>query len=157
MRLVDLKPHWINLPQAATGVRFYIGVSFLCPTDEHSLCPTCGAMRGRRLAFNFWPPIDPDNAAASMSGEYPHAGFHQRVSGETFDTLTIAPSIGLDPIWHGTIKNGEILPDPIPQKTGEPTVAFAKEMVQYLRDNPESKYQLMPMILGDPDKWATRA
>ncbi len=109
MRLVDLKPRWINLPQAAPGVRFYIGVSFLCPTDEHSPCPTCGGQRGRRLAVRFWPPIDPDNALAMM-GDYPHANFHQRVSGDTFDTLTLSPSIGLDPIWHGTITNGEILP-----------------------------------------------
>lgn len=110
MRLANLKPKWINLPQAAPGVRFYIGVSFLCPTDEHSPCPTCGTQRGRRLAFNFWPPIDPDNALALMTGGYPHAGFHARVSGDTFDTLTIKPSIGLDPIWHGHITNGEISP-----------------------------------------------
>lgn len=34
MRLIDLKPRWVNLPGAADGVRFYIGLSFLCPTDE---------------------------------------------------------------------------------------------------------------------------
>jgi hypothetical protein len=107
-RLVDLKPRWINLPGAADGVRFYIGLSFLNPNDEHAPCPTCGAQRGRRLAVNFWPPIDPDNLLALM-GDYPHANFHTR-SGETFDTITILPSIGLDPIWHGTITNGEVLP-----------------------------------------------
>ena len=113
MRLIDLKPKWVNLSQAATGVRFYIGVSFLCPTDEHSPCPTCGTMRGRRLAFNFWPPIDPDNLLSEMdavSMEMYSAKFHRRVSGDTFDTLTIAPSIGLDPVWHGNIANGEIRP-----------------------------------------------
>lgn len=113
MRLADLKPHWVNLSQAAPGVLFYIGVSFLCSTDEHIPCPTCGTMRGRRLAFNFWPPIDPENLLAAMdakSMEMYSAKFYRRVSGDTFDTLTIAPSIRLDPIWHGTINNGEILP-----------------------------------------------
>jgi hypothetical protein len=107
MRLVDLAPHWINIPAAADGVRFYIGVSFLCPHCEHTPCPTCGHQRGNRLAFNFWPPIDPDGWL-SKGVDYPHERFHQRVSGETFDTLTITPSIGLDPHWHGTITNGEI-------------------------------------------------
>jgi hypothetical protein len=109
MRLVDLAPHWISMLQAAPGVKFYIGVSFLCPTDEHTPCPTCGAQRGRRLAVSFWPPIDPENVLALM-GNYPHEHFHKRVNGETFDTLTITPSIGLDPTWHGSITNGEILP-----------------------------------------------
>jgi hypothetical protein len=107
-RLVNLAPHWINLPQAAPGVKFYIGVSFLNPMDEHTPCPTCGAQRGRRLACSFWPPIDPDNIIGMMT-EYPHDKFHTRVKGDTFDTLTIRPSIGLDPLWHGTITDGEVL------------------------------------------------
>lgn len=109
MRLTDLAPRWVNMPQAAPGVRFYIGVSFLCPTDDHGSCPTCGHQRGRRLAFSFWPPIDPDNLLG-RGIEYPHDNFHTRVSGETFDTLTITPSIGLDPVWHGNITAGEITP-----------------------------------------------
>lgn len=109
MRLIDLNPRWVNLTNAAPGVQFYTGVSFLCPTDDHSPCPTCGAQRGRRLAVRFWPPIDPSDCL-SLMGDYPHKGFHTRVSGETFDTLTIAPSIGFDPIWHGNINNGEITP-----------------------------------------------
>jgi hypothetical protein len=108
-RLIDLSPHWVNIPQAATDVRFYIGVSFLCPHCDHTPCPTCGSQRGKRLAFHFWPPVDPDDLLA-RGIEYPHDGWHQRVSGETFDTLTISPSIGLDPHWHGTIENGELKP-----------------------------------------------
>jgi hypothetical protein len=94
-------------------VRFYIGVSFLHPNHDHSKCPTCGASRERRLAFSFWPPIDPDNLLSNMdvaSMEQWSARFHRRVSGETFDTLTIMPSIGLDPLWHGNITNGEVTP-----------------------------------------------
>ena len=108
-RLVDYNPHWVNLPQAADGVRFIIGVSFINPMGERGPCPTCGHNRDKRLAVNFWPPIDPDDLLGKGI-EYPHGGFHKRVSGETFDTLTISPSIGLDPLWHGNIVNGEITP-----------------------------------------------
>lgn len=106
--LADLEPHWVNIPQAAPGVRFYIGVSFINPNGERGPCPTCGHNRDKRLAFNFWPPVDPDNLLA-RGIEYPHDGWHQRVSGDTFDTLTISPSIGLDPFWHGHIENGQLI------------------------------------------------
>jgi hypothetical protein len=115
-RLTDWSPHWVNIPQAADGVKIYIGVSFLCPHCSHSPCPTCGAQRGKRVAFSFWPPIIPEdnvigrNFATQIVENIPHTLFHQRVSGESFETLTIAPSIGLDPHWHGTIENGECKP-----------------------------------------------
>jgi len=105
VRLVDLAPHWISIPNIADGVKFYIGVSFLCPHCEHSVCPTCSAARGKRLAFSFWPPIDPDGWGSRIT-EIPHAHFHSRMSGESFETLTIEPSIGLDQHWHGRITEG---------------------------------------------------
>lgn len=108
-RLTDYDPHWVNMPQAAPGVRFYIGVSFINPMGERGPCPTCHKQQDQRLAFNFWPPIDPDDLLG-RGITYPHDRFHTRASGETFDTLTITPSIGLDPIWHGNITNGEIAP-----------------------------------------------
>lgn len=109
MRLTDLSPHWVQPGQwSDQSPPFYIGVSFLCPHCEHTKCPTCGTQRGRRLAFNFWPPIDPEGCLGRIT-EVPHKNFHQRVSGDTFDTLTIQPSIGLDPHWHGQIINGEML------------------------------------------------
>jgi len=111
MRLADLAPHWVQPSQwAAASPPFYIGVSFLCPHCEHTPCPTCGTQRGKRLAFSFWPPIDPEQVLGRMFKDYPHNGFHKRVSGETFGTLTISPSIGLDPHWHGNLINGELLP-----------------------------------------------
>lgn len=110
MRLIDLAPHWISFNGVAEGVKFYFGVSFLCPHCDHTNCPTCGTQRGKRLAFSFWPPIDPDGWEAKGISLPPHDKFHQRVSGETFDTLTIKPSVGLDPHWHGTITNGELNP-----------------------------------------------
>lgn len=114
-RLTDWSPHWVNIPQAADGVKIYIGVSFLCPHCSHSPRPTCGAQRGKRIAFSFWPPIIPadcgiDRALAEQcAAQIPHDKFHQRVSGETFETLTINPSIGFDAggHWHGRITNGD--------------------------------------------------
>lgn len=107
-KLTNLAPHWIQPSNWSAGP-FYIGVSFLCPHCDHTPCPTCGAQRGKRLAFSFWPPIDPEGWEARGT-PIPHDGFHRRISGETFDTLTIKPSIGLDPHWHGNIENGVLTP-----------------------------------------------
>jgi hypothetical protein len=109
MRLTDLKPHWIGLNQWASESVFIIGLSFLCPHCDPNL-PEHGENRRRRLAVNFWPPIDPDKLMGRMFSELPHDGYHRRESGDSFDTLTIEPSIGFDSIghWHGRITNGEI-------------------------------------------------
>lgn len=112
MRLAALNPHWIQPSQwSAQADPFYIGVSFMCPHCPSTVCPTCGADRGKRLAVKFWPPIDPAGWQERVTA-IPHEGFHQRVSGETFDTLTLNPSVGFDAIghWHGTIINGELAP-----------------------------------------------
>jgi hypothetical protein len=111
VKLTELQPHWVQPPQwSEQGPKFYIGVSFLCPHCVHTPCPTCGAQRGKRLAVSFWPPIDPESAMGRMFDYQPMPGAHQRVSGETFDTLTLAPSIGFDnpPHFHGRIENGEV-------------------------------------------------
>lgn len=109
-KLSDLEPHWVGLPYwSEQSPPFYIGVSFLCPHCDHSPCPTCGAHRGKRLAVKFWPPIDPGNLIDKIT--HPdHSGFHKHVSGDTFDTLTLAPSVGLEPHWHGNITNGVLSP-----------------------------------------------
>lgn len=112
-RLIYWSPHWINLPSAADGVKAYIGISFLCPHCTHTPCPTCGAQRGKRVAVSFWPPIIPnDQENPEMIRQaletVPHDTFHSRVSGDTFETLTLNPSIGFEQIghWHGRITNG---------------------------------------------------
>lgn len=110
MRLIDCKPHWVTLANWSVPEPFYIGVSFLCPHCPVEL-PEHGAERRRRLAVAFWPPIDPANWLARMSAEPKPPGAHQRVSGDTFDTLTIEPSIGFDNIghWHGRITAGAMV------------------------------------------------
>lgn len=108
-RLIDYEPHWVTFPNIAEGVRFYYGVSFINPMGQRGPCPTCGKRQDERLAVTFWPPVDPDGWESKITLP-DHSKFHKRVSGETFDTLTIFPSIGLDPRWHGNITDGEILP-----------------------------------------------
>ena len=113
MKLIDYKPHWIQPASwADLAPPFYIGLSFLCPHCPHSPCPTCGAMRSKRLAFSFWPPIDPTAARGKLfQWPEPTVRTHQRVSGDTFETLTIEPSVGFeaDGHWHGRITNGELV------------------------------------------------
>ena len=110
MRLSELAPRWVTLAQWASPSPFYTGVSFLCPCCEHTPCPTCGHERGKRLAFQFWPPIDPDGLLG-MVFELADNNGHRRIAGDTFDTLTIEPSVGFEQIghWHGRITNGEMI------------------------------------------------
>jgi len=106
MKLLDLDPHWITfgyLPPEDAGKRLYIGIRFNCP---HCLT--------QRLAVMFTPPIDDnvlwkyatwDHYADVISQE----GKWNR-TGETFETLTLKPSINTEfhGHWHGFIENGEI-------------------------------------------------
>lgn len=107
MKLTELEPHWIGLNGWAAEEPFYIGLSFLCPHCPAD-APEHGERRRRRLAVSFWPPIDPGNWLPRISA--PPAIGHKRVSGDTFDTLTLAPSVGFDSIghWHGHIIDGLI-------------------------------------------------
>lgn len=107
MKLSDLEPKWVTLAHWASPDPFYVGVSFLCPHCPRDACPTCGQNRTHRLAVRFWPPIDPNNAMSKMAC-VPAPEGHSRTSGDSFDTLTLSPSVGFDPHWHGHIINGEI-------------------------------------------------
>lgn len=116
--LTDFKPKWLQPGNwSGTASPFYVGLSFLCPHCDHTDCPTCGHARGQRVAFYFWPPIDPGGLMQAYGENWwPKNGRgrdeHTRVSGETFETLTISPSIGFDTSghWHGHITNGEVSP-----------------------------------------------
>ena len=90
MRLVDLNPRW-----SAAGVdthRHGMGITFDCPH-----------CRKRRLHVAFDVPLDrgePFNVAGEKQ-------WHRE--GDTFDTLTLTPSIDASASghWHGFITNGE--------------------------------------------------
>lgn len=109
MRLSSLSPKWVQLGNWSSPNPFYVGVSFLCPHCETGPCPNCGKSQGQRLVVNFWPPIDP----AGMLGrtfDLPDNNGHRRTAGETFDALSLTPSIGFDnpPHFHGYITAGEV-------------------------------------------------
>jgi hypothetical protein len=97
MRLTELKPRWSGLPG---GIKD--GVTFQCPH--------CGT---QRLGIKFSPPIDPEGWWPKIA-QPTYAGMNvwHRQSGETFDTLTITPSVNakIDVAghWHGYITNGEV-------------------------------------------------
>lgn len=100
-RLVDHEPRWALPSQwSAQSPPFYTGVSWNCPH--------CKA----RLAVQFHPPIDPEKLIGRMFEWPKYPAAWTRVSGDTFDTLTLIPSIGFDnpPHWHGTLTNGELTP-----------------------------------------------
>ena len=109
MRLSELEPKWIRPLNWADPNPFYIGVSFMCPHCSKD-APEHGPERRRRLAVKFYPPVDPTSAEAKFGFKWPDLGEHRRQSGETFDTLTLTPSVGFDSIghWHGNITNGEM-------------------------------------------------
>lgn len=112
MRLTELSPKWVWLPQwSKQSPTFYVGVSFNCPCGpcNASACPTCGHRPDpKRLAVMFWPPIDPECLLGKMFELADNNG-HRR-TGDSFETLTLTPSVGFDSIghWHGCITDGEI-------------------------------------------------
>ncbi len=85
MRLTDLAPRWAS----QTG-RHGQGVNFLCP---------CGCERFIGVAFT--KPLD-------GGAPLPSGALWER-EGETFETLTVSPSIRHGDHWHGYIRNGEVL------------------------------------------------
>ncbi len=93
MRLSDLSPSWIR-----NGDRSGVAVSFDCPCQaEHApgISP--------RVAVYLSNPLD---GGSSLRDGW-------RRTGDTFDTLTLHPSIQrAEPNgcrWHGWIKNGEAI------------------------------------------------
>lgn len=83
--------------------RHGMGLSFLCPVH-----------RDHRLVVMFANPIDGLPAATPEEGHY-----QWQRTGETFETLTLGPSIDASgsthgngaietPCWHGYITSGEV-------------------------------------------------
>ena len=103
MKLTDLNPRWIG--SGGEGVsdkdgdpvpeRNGVAISFECP---------CG--RGDRVCIEFNNPTD------GLGPHDPTRNLWNR-TGETFETLTLTPSIQrAEPAgchWHGFITNGEII------------------------------------------------
>lgn len=100
MKLTDHNPRWVGYGgegiSDANGdpvpARSGVGLTFNCP------CGTCG----QRPYIGFQNPLD--------GGPPVSNGPHWNRAGETFETLTVTPSIlrksGCD--WHGWLKFGEL-------------------------------------------------
>jgi|ERR1700674_2383428 len=102
MKLTSLDPHWVLIHRWDTpdGTQHFTngdgsqrhggGISFICP--QHGT---------HRLVVWFENPVD---------GLPPEATAEHRWTriGETFDTMTLTPSINAPTCWHGHITNGEI-------------------------------------------------
>lgn len=89
-----------------------MGISFDCPL--HGDSPSCQA--GGRIAVPFANPID-GGPHASRGGGHNRDQFWTR-SGDTWDSMTLAPSIDVQlsvpgladkhSHWHGFVRNGSV-------------------------------------------------
>lgn len=95
MRLLALNPRWATDSYSAPSGGWRLGVTFECPCCK-------GTSRATRLAVFFANPPDggvpPSNRNLWMR------------EGDTFDTLTLTPSIDASASghWHGFIKGGQV-------------------------------------------------
>lgn len=96
MKLTELEPHWIGIygeDSAGNHIakRTKLGVTFRCPD----------AGCDQRLGVLF---ANPPDGLPSLPGRA-----WQR-TGDTFDTLTLTPSVDVSACghWHGFITNGDV-------------------------------------------------
>lgn len=94
MKLTDLDPDWLyEAGRSGMGLMF--------------LCPHC-ALSARRQYLGVWFANPVDGGAPAPPAALPLPRW--RRTGETFETLTLTPSIDVSAAghWHGFITNGEI-------------------------------------------------
>ena len=103
MRLTDLNPKWcLPTMQWASSSPYYTALTFDCPH-----------CRTQRLAVYFKPAIDPEGLQKRYEWPEPNPGVLKwQRKGDTFETLTLEPSVNFDSTghWHGSIVNGEMIP-----------------------------------------------
>jgi hypothetical protein len=107
VRLVDLAPRWFDVPGLGTDKD---GITFLCPHCQEV-----------RLGVQFANPVQ-GGVGVLMSNKdklrHVHElgtfdvppGYLWQRDGETFETLTLTPSVDASKSghWHGSISNGGI-------------------------------------------------
>jgi hypothetical protein len=99
MKLTDLNPRWTGI---GGGSGIITGVTFDCPH-----------CRTQRLGVTFKNAIDPNGWLAKGVTRHHDKNEWDR-EGETFETLTLTPSVDtsradFEGHWHGYIRNGEIV------------------------------------------------
>ena len=101
MRLTEANPHWVGLGDKGELI---IGITFKSPKTGH------------RIGVLFANPIDHDGWIQKIGNPmdleefFPDSKRWKR-KGETFDSLTLEPSIDISERneWHGRILNGELI------------------------------------------------
>ena len=97
MKLTDLDPRWTTATNPDCGGRpdaHGMGLSFLSPLGT-----------GLRINIFFANPLD---GGTPINDPEKQRTLWQR-TGDTFETLTLTPSVDASPDWHGWIKNGECI------------------------------------------------
>lgn len=117
MKLTDLQPRWFDVPGVGGAVD---GVTFLCPCAP---CRAAFAAGGSpvRIGVQFANPIGTDpKPLMTFQEKHRHVhdmrtfdvppGFLWQREGETFETLTLSPSVDASAAghWHGWVRNGEV-------------------------------------------------
>lgn len=108
MRLVDLDPRWVTTNIPPTTARRGISFECPCPQCQDELHPPFLTVHPQRIIIWFEPCLD---GALPVSG-----GLRwQRTSGESFEDLTLSPSIDFKHAgggWHGLLDHGRIVTAP---------------------------------------------
>ena len=110
MRLIDLNPRWFGLPPAIRQ-----GITFDCPHCRTTrlavpfVNPIDGSAPISLEPKILWPLLQPRPDAAPGQVTVP-PGFHWTRTGDTFDVLTLSPSVDASKSghWHGHIMSGGV-------------------------------------------------
>lgn len=100
-KLVDLHPTFYGAAgtkDGSTPERRGVGVIFDCP------CLADDCAWGGKIAISFSNPLDGGAPYSTHSAER-----HWQRTGETFETMTLSPSIHAVGHWHGWLKDGVLL------------------------------------------------
>jgi hypothetical protein len=91
-RLVDFNPEWMSDRNDPTSEKW--GIAFDCP---------CGTVCqfGPRLFIPF------DNPVAGPVSRWGREKWHR--TGETFEALTLSPSLHAEGHWHGWLRDGVLV------------------------------------------------
>lgn len=107
MKLTDLHPEWYGAYGRVGPNR--LGVRFDCPT-----CTASGTLDSCSWGGDIYVPFkNPIDGAVPIGSDVPEPGAYMvgtmwQRTGETFDDLTLTPSVNAVGHWHGFVTNGQV-------------------------------------------------